>query len=112
VVNEGGIMVFVWFFKLILFCLKRFVTYLVEFHVLVVLTVLFLILLFLIYKEVKAGIKKVGGIYSTYKENLFSDFWGFLSVVIPGLDKVSVQHAGMYPIRRSSGMRIGRISLN
>ena len=96
-------MIFIWFFKLILFCLKRFVAYLVDFQVLFVLTILFLILLFLIYKEFKRGIIKIGEVHCASELSLFPSFWSFLEVLVPGLDKVSVQ-----PILH----RIGRISLN
>jgi len=96
-------MIFIWFFKLVLFCLKKFVTYLTEFQVLIVLAVLFLILLFLIYRELKKGIKKIGSVRFSSEPTLFPDFWGFLSVIVPGLDKVS---------NKSVQIKIVRIPLN
>ncbi|OIN96454.1 hypothetical protein AUJ66_06190 [Candidatus Desantisbacteria bacterium CG1_02_38_46] len=104
-------MIFMWFFKLILFCLKRFIVFLADFQVLLVLMVLFLVLLFLVYKEVKEGIEKAGGIYLASKTSFLSSFWGFLSLIVPGLDKVTIQNTEHH-IAYSSRMRIGRISLN
>ncbi len=104
-------MIFVWFFKLIFFCLKRFVAFLSEIQVLLVLTILFLMLMFLIYREFKKGVSKVGSIYSTSRSSLFPGLWDFLGLIIPGLDKVSarVVSNGGYLLRID---RTGRISLN
>lgn len=96
-------MIFIWFFKLILFCLKRFVAYLTELEVLIMLTVLFLILLFLIYWELKESLERLCNINSTLELHTSPDFWNFFSIIIPGIDRVS---------SKSVPVKIGRISLN
>ena len=104
-------MIFVWFFKSIFFYLKRFVAYLSDFQALVVLTVLFLLLLLLIYKEFLKD--AVTGRFAS--ESGFSpDFWDFISVIVPGMDKVPMQYARGYRMgyMPKTKTRIGRISFN